>query len=90
MKSFCETGAGNRSYLEGVAMHNILVCIFQQREVQILEHGLQRGLLVHCDLEPAVDVGLNCSTYISPRVVTALMLAIDVGLDSSAYMSLDL
>ena len=68
MKSFCETGAGNRSYLEGVAMHHIFICILQQREVQILEHGFQRGILVHCDLELAVDVGLDSSAYMSPEL----------------------
>ena len=55
-------------------MHDILICILQQGEVQILEHGLQRGLLVHCDLELAVDIGLNSSAYNTPELL-ALTLA---------------
>ncbi len=49
-------------------MHNIFICILQQGEVQILKHGLQRGLLVHCDLELAIDVGLDSSAYISQEL----------------------
>ncbi len=55
-------------------MHDILICILQQRKIQVLEHGLQRGLLVHCDLELAVDVGLDSSACNSPDL-SALTLA---------------
>ena len=42
-------------------MHNILVGILEQREVQALEHGGQSSVLVQCDPELAVDIGLNGS-----------------------------
>ena len=40
-------------------MHNVFVGILKQREVQTLEHRGQCGILVHCDPELTIDIGLN-------------------------------
>lgn len=44
-------------------MDNKLVGILQQREVKVRQHGRHAGLLVQCELELPIDVGLDCSAY---------------------------
>ena len=53
-------------------MHHILIGILQQSKVQALELGLQRCLLVQCDPEAAVDVGLDSCACTTSRGVFAV------------------